>query len=133
RQATFTVIGAVGGAGSYLIPEADYRLLEALAQACGFPECTDEIYINRQIALSDLTTGGYLTAPPGEGHGDGESTDRTGLEDLIEGLRSPRDSEGGGGAPGAFGAATAVRAPRQDERSPAVDLPQDRRPRGDQD
>lgn len=134
RQATFTVIGAVGGAGSYLIPEADYRLLEALAQAGGFPESTDEIYIIRQIPLSDLATGGYLTAPPGEGPGETEPSDPTGLEDLIEGLRGPEDPEGNGGAPGAFGAATAARVRQpQEERDPAVDLPEDRRPRGDQD
>jgi polysaccharide export outer membrane protein len=137
RQATFTIIGAVGGAGSYLIPEADYRLLEALAQAGGFPESSDEIFIIRQIALSDLTTGGYQTAPPGRAPGDQPEPDRSGLEDLIEGLRGPEDRprDEGGGAPGAFGATPAARFRQpQEEREPAVDLPDRTRPRpGDSD
>lgn len=126
RHQTFTVIGAVGGPGSYQIPEADYRLLEGLAQAGGFPEATDEIFIIRQIALSDLATGGYQSAPPGEAPPEPEG-DPSGLEDLIEGLRGPEDEGGdqGGGAPGAFGATPAPRSRQpQDERDPAVDLPE---------
>src|SRR5690606_41066639 len=131
RQATFTLIGAVGAAGSFRIPEADYRLLEALAQAGGFPESTDEIYIIRQIALSDLTTGGYQV-PQASPRPEEPEADQSGLEDLIEGLRGPDE---GGGAPGAFGRATpAPYRQAQEERQPAVDLPERARPRaGDTD
>jgi polysaccharide export outer membrane protein len=129
RQQTFTVVGAVGGPGSYFIPEADYRLLEGLAQAGWFPESAEEVFIIRQIPLSDLTTQGR-DVPPTEEAGPQEQgpSDPSGLEELIEGLSDPE----GGGAPGAFGAGHRALT-RQDQPEPAVDLPGDAAQPGDGD
>jgi polysaccharide export outer membrane protein len=53
RRQTFTVVGAVQSPGLYPIPRADYRALEALAAAGAFNEGISEIYIIRQVPLSD--------------------------------------------------------------------------------
>lgn len=121
RQQTFTVIGAIGGPGSYFIPEADYRLLEALAQAGGFPETVEEIFIIRQIPLSELASRGRDRPVSEEARpADQPPADPSGLEDLIEGLSGP---EGGGGAPGAFGVSSGPLV-RQDQPEPAIELPE---------
>ncbi|MEM9373130.1 MAG: polysaccharide biosynthesis/export family protein [Planctomycetota bacterium] len=53
RQQIFHLMGAVQGPGPYVVPSADYRLLEALIVAGGFPEFVDEILVIRQVSLSD--------------------------------------------------------------------------------
>jgi len=53
RQQVFHLMGAVANAGPYLVPSADYRLLQALNVAGGFPEFVDEILIIRQVPLTD--------------------------------------------------------------------------------
>ncbi len=62
RQQTFTVFGAVAAPGPYLVPEANYRLLEALTTAGGFAETAQYIYVIRQIPLTDKAAG--RTQPP---------------------------------------------------------------------
>jgi polysaccharide export outer membrane protein len=57
RQQTYTVLGAVQNPGLYPIPRADYRLLEALASAGNFDETTKEVYIIRQVPLSEEVSG----------------------------------------------------------------------------
>ncbi|GIW74098.1 MAG: hypothetical protein KatS3mg103_0620 [Phycisphaerales bacterium] len=52
RQETYTMVGAVA-AGKYPIPRADWFLMDALAEAGWLREGTDEIYIIRQIPLSE--------------------------------------------------------------------------------
>lgn len=53
RQQTFTVLGAVGQPGPYFIPTAEYRLLEALTASGQFNDSIEELYIIRQVPLSD--------------------------------------------------------------------------------
>jgi polysaccharide biosynthesis/export protein len=63
RQQTFTVIGAIQNPGLYPIPRADYRLLEAIAAAGQFDDTMKEIYVIRQVPLSDEVTGKISDAP----------------------------------------------------------------------
>lgn len=57
RQKSFSIIGAVGGVGTYSILKSDFRLLDAIALARGIPEDVETIYIIRQVPLSDLVEG----------------------------------------------------------------------------
>lgn len=53
RQQLFYLLGNVQQPGPYVVPSADYRLLEAMSASGGLPEFVDEIYVIRQISLSD--------------------------------------------------------------------------------
>lgn len=55
RQQIFHLMGNVAAAGPYSILNADFRILEALIAAGGFPEFTDEIYVIRQVPINDGT------------------------------------------------------------------------------
>lgn len=52
RQLTYNVLGAIANPGPYFIPTADFRILDALSAAGGFPETTKDIYVIRQIPLT---------------------------------------------------------------------------------
>ena len=56
RQQVFHLWGNVAAPGPYSILNADFRLLEALIAAGGFPEYTKEIYVIRQVPLDDGTS-----------------------------------------------------------------------------
>jgi polysaccharide export outer membrane protein len=124
RQQLFFLSGAIAGAGPYAVPSADYRLLEALATAGGVPEFIDELYVIRQIPLTDA--GGRMS-PENEGdrfrgtpepqrQQDGES-----LLNVIEELSAP------GALPGAMGGVVpAIVQPERDE--PLIDLIETPRP-----
>ena len=56
RQMTFHVIGAVRNPAPYFMPSSEYRVLEALTAAGGFPETTPYIYVIRQVPLSSEAT-----------------------------------------------------------------------------
>ena len=114
RQQTFHALGGVGGPGSYLIPEPDYRLLEALTAAGGFNESVSTIYIIRQIPLSDEAAGRGAEIPEAR-PGPEEPAGAEELIDLIDELVKPEDD----GAP-------AVMRPRfagQPDDAPVIDLP----------
>ncbi len=68
RQMTFHVIGAVRSPAPYFMPSREYRVLEALTAAGGFPESTPYVYVIRQVPLSsDASAGaraGSSNAPP---------------------------------------------------------------------
>jgi len=53
RQQIFHLTGNVGAPGPYSILNADFRILEALIAAGGFPEFTPELYVIRQVPLND--------------------------------------------------------------------------------
>lgn len=53
RQQVFHLLGNVSAPGPYSILNADFRILEALIAAGGFPEFTKEIYVIRQVPLDD--------------------------------------------------------------------------------
>lgn len=90
RQQVFHLMGNVQNAGPYLVPSADYRLLEALNTAGGFPEFTDEILIIRQVSLTDDSVrpeafgDSFEPNDPGESMPAGEN-----LLDVIDDLSSP--------------------------------------------
>ncbi len=125
RQQLFFLAGAIQGAGPYAVPSADYRLLEALASAGGVPELIDEIYVIRQIPLTDSgerispeNEGDRFrgTTPPAQQQQDGES-----LLNVIEELSAP------GALPGAMGGVIpAIVQPARDE--PLIDLVESPRP-----
>lgn len=58
RQMTFHVMGAVRNPAPYFMPSSEYRVLEALTAAGGFPETTPYIYVIRQVPLSSEATSG---------------------------------------------------------------------------
>jgi len=98
RQATYTMVGGIAP-GSYPIPKADWFLLDALAGGGWIRESVEDIYIIRQIPLSDqrsLDLGGG----PTRGQGGGTPGQPTG-EEIIGDV--DRLLQGGEGArPGAF-------------------------------
>ena len=106
RQDSFTVVGTVGGPGQYFLPEADYRIMDAMAAAGWFLEATtSEIFVIRQIPLTDAAAG----TPVGDaGPPDQDTPEPAGGEDLlnlIDDLTGP--GGGGGGSPGLIGRAHA--------------------------
>lgn len=118
RQASYTMVGAVGGPGTYPVPKADWFLLDALAEAGWINEGVEEIYVIRQIPLADQRRpdlGGPRT-PSGQDTGGPAPTGQGLLEDvdrLLEGSEQPR--------PGAFSVAQDGQTQEQPDR-PAIDL-----------
>jgi polysaccharide export outer membrane protein len=53
RQQLYHVLGSVEKPGSYFIPSPDFRLLEGLTSGGRFAETIEEVYIIRQIPLSE--------------------------------------------------------------------------------
>jgi len=64
RQQTYNIIGEVQSPGPYFIPRADYRLLEALTSGGRFDQNVDEIYVIRQVPLSEEVTQGQVPQAP---------------------------------------------------------------------
>jgi len=62
RQTTFNLIGSVTSPGTYVIPEPDYRLLEALSVGGAFNEDAEDVFVIRQVALTGDAAGFQL--PP---------------------------------------------------------------------
>ncbi|MCH9058303.1 MAG: polysaccharide biosynthesis/export family protein, partial [Planctomycetes bacterium] len=62
RRETYSLIGSVSGPGTFVIPEADFRLLEALSLSGAFNEDAKELYVIRQVALTGAAAG--ETQPP---------------------------------------------------------------------
>ncbi len=129
RQDTYSLIGSVSGPGSFIIPEADFRLLEALSLSGAFNEDAQELYVIRQVPLTDAAAGA-TDAPTGPGErvlpgadpsADNQDPDRDPGEDLLKIIDDLSDPTGGGGSPGAFVA-------RGDERSSTRGLQPGREP-----
>lgn len=73
RQTTYNIIGGFQGAGTFFIPTADFRLLEALTNSGGFQDNLDYFYVIRQSPLTDDaagTTTGEAPAPTREQTGE---------------------------------------------------------------
>ena len=119
RSQTFHLFGAVQNPGPYVIPSSDYRLLQALVAAGGFPEYIREVYVVRQVPLTPEAAGLRPESPT-----DGQPTDTSGgdsLIDLIEGVTTPET--GGNGAPEAgTDAGTPGMFGQPGAPDPAVDL-----------
>ncbi len=106
RTQTFSILGAVGAPGSYFIPAADHRLMDALTSAGGIAETVPHLYVIRQVPLdAQPTNPGAADAPQGADQPQGEQ-----FIDLLD------DLTGDGGSPGMV----AGGAPRSAQ--PAVDL-----------
>lgn len=108
RQKTFSVIGAVGSVGTYTLLKSDFRLLDAIALARGFPDDLEKFYVIRQVPLVDVVEGRQYNddashtpplRPSGEGATDepGAGTIDTGqlLQDLSEGIEPEDETEPG--------------------------------------
>lgn len=113
RQQTFNVIGSVAGPGSYLVPEANYRLLEALAAAGGFPENAQYVYVIRQIPLTDAAAGRTFDPQPS---GMAPTPTSAGGSDFVDLVDEAMGGEGGG-SPGVISA--------WGQDSPPIDLVDD--------
>jgi polysaccharide biosynthesis/export protein len=103
RNQTFTIFGAVAGPGTYFVPSADYRLLEAITSAGGIAETVPYIYVIRQVPLEQQPTN------PGGGAEGGRAPEGEEFIDLLDELTEE-------GSPGALG----VSGGR--DRQPTVDL-----------
>lgn len=117
RNLTYTVIGAVSRADSFLISKADFRLLEALATAGSFNEQADFVYIIRQVGLTAEAAGETTdtqspTAPD-------RSRDPEAGEDLLRIIDELGEPPAGN---------PAVMQPSDRGRPPAIGLPDDDAP-----
>ncbi|CAE7754995.1 epsA [Symbiodinium sp. CCMP2592] len=97
REQTFYLMGNVQNPAPYVVPSADFRLLQGLVGAGGIPQFIDEIYLIRQVPLDDAASrlqpepqGLPDAADPMDGE-DGED-----LLDVIDDLSSPGMISGNG-------------------------------------
>jgi polysaccharide export outer membrane protein len=70
RQQVFHIFGQVQNPGTYTIPAAEYRLLEAMTAAGAFPQTALYVYVIRQIPLESQVEGrptGAAGAPSAPG------------------------------------------------------------------
>lgn len=87
----YTVYGLVAGPGLYQLQNPDLRLLDALAIAGGIPNGVENVYVIRQVELSDEVIPRYRQ----RGSGDASSPTRPAddppvdIEDLIDQLEDP--------------------------------------------
>jgi len=91
---SYTVYGAVAGTGLYSLRSADFRLVDALSQAGGIPLATQEVYVIRQVPLTEEVIFQPGTKPAGTPT---QTPDRSpvDIEDLIRQLeQSPTAPQG---------------------------------------
>lgn len=108
RQQVYHLMGAVEKPGSYFIPSPDFRLLEGLTSAGRFSESIEDVYVIRQIPLSDAL------GRPGPEMNKVPTQERKSPIDLIDDLTKPVTPPGSSPTPGVLGAA----------REPVIDLPE---------
>ncbi|MGD1914697.1 MAG: polysaccharide biosynthesis/export family protein [Phycisphaerales bacterium] len=96
RQSTYTMVGATV-AGTYPIPKADWFLMDALAASGWLREGTEEIFIIRQIPLSEVTGQDFGSMDPQGGPSQQPAPSGAELLDDVDRLLE------GGASPGAFG------------------------------
>lgn len=93
RSQTFHLMGNISEPGPYFIPSSDYRLLEALISAGGFPEFVGDVYVIRQVPLSEDATGlrpeGVTSRP--DGNRPAPMDDGEDLLDIIDDLTTPAE------------------------------------------
>lgn len=87
RDQTFHLMGNVEAPGAYVIPSADYRLLQGLVGAGGIPSFIREVYVIRQVPLTDDAGRIAPEAQPRTPDSGGPSGDD--LLDVIDDLSSP--------------------------------------------
>ncbi len=145
RQATFSIFGAIQASARYSIPYPDYRLLEAITDAGGVSPIIKNIFVIRQVPLSeamqrgagaDAPPTGPIDLPPPPRDGRGEPVED--IDQLIEELTAPDDGDGGV-SPAALDDGRADTARRRvpqlaamqdtDGQAPLIDLPDGEQPR----
>lgn len=90
REQTFFLMGNVTNPGPYVVPSADFRILQGLVGAGGIPQFVDEIFLIRQVPLDDAIDRLQPESQPipdGLDPMDGE--DGEDLLDVIDDLSSP--------------------------------------------
>lgn len=116
RSFQFTIYGAVSGTGIYSLDRPDFRVMNALALAGGTSPTTQNLFVIREVALTDLVKPSFERENRGETPDSPETTDPADINDLINQL--------GGGDDAAGDSAKAPAAPgmvaQQDDQ--AVDL-----------
>lgn len=128
RQQTFNIVGGVERPGPYFIPRANYRILEAITAGGRFDETIEDVYVIRQVALSDEAMGADQPAAttPGQPPETAPTTPSgKKLIDIIDQLapepgKDTKDTKGGG-HPGMLGAERTQ--PAGKPRAPVVNLP----------
>jgi protein involved in polysaccharide export with SLBB domain len=121
RQQTFNIIGAVESPGPYFIPRADYRLLEALTAGGRLDESIEEVYIIRQVPLSEDVTKGLgapETAKPATGND--KPSD---LKSVIDTIAPEKPANPPATPPSAPTETPKSDAPKADAPPPAIPLP----------
>ena len=114
RQATYTMVGATAP-GTYPIPKADWFLMDALAASGWLREGTEDIFIIRQIPLSEQRQPDFRSMDPQRPPAERARPSGTELLDDVDRLL-----EGGGASPGAFEVAQDGQEPASQE--PLIDL-----------
>lgn len=96
RRQTFTILGGVAQPGQYFVPNAEYRLLEAITAGGTFDSNGEYVYVIRQVMLSDDARGLKPPAIPGQGEDAPAPKGPTGSEliDIIDDLSKPRNRPG---------------------------------------
>ncbi|MFN0131843.1 MAG: polysaccharide biosynthesis/export family protein [Phycisphaerales bacterium] len=95
RQRRYTVFGAVQNSGPFILPTADFRLLEALTLTGGASEAPEYIYIIRQVPLSDSVRG---LAPRGTTPTTAPTSGES-LMDVIRDISKPPEGQKPDGQP----------------------------------
>ncbi|MGV6813636.1 MAG: polysaccharide biosynthesis/export family protein [Phycisphaerales bacterium] len=131
RQQVFHLMGNVTAPGPYSILNADFRILEALIAAGGFPEFTKDIYVIRQVPLEDDSNHIVPETPGDEDIFDDNpdantpTDDGESLLDVIDDLSAPGMLSGSRSSTGLVPnqrrhASTGMHQPENDE--PLIDL-----------
>jgi len=133
RQATYSIYGAVGQVGRFLVPGPDFRLLDALTEAGGVSPTVKYAYVIRQAPLTEAAQSGVRAPASGQtGTGEDQETGET-LENLIDKLTEPETPPP---SPGVFASgqpAQTGEAPPAEPVKPAeplIDLPDEKPPTG---
>ncbi len=89
HQSRVSIFGAVQNPQQYMVPTADYKLLDALTAAGGWSESAEYIYVIRQVPLTEASMLRSKPATPGDANKPGAKPSGTELNDLINNLSKP--------------------------------------------
>jgi polysaccharide export outer membrane protein len=89
HQSRVSIFGAVQTANQYLVPTADYKLLDALTAAGGWSEASDYIYVIRSIPLSEATMNRSKPVPSNDSGKPEIKPSGPQINDLINELSKP--------------------------------------------
>ena len=90
REQTFFLMGNVSNPGPYVVPSADFRILQGLVGAGGIPQFVDELFLIRQVPLDDSVDRLLPEAQPQpDGLDPMDGDEGEDLLDIIDDLSSP--------------------------------------------